>query len=149
MRTGHVFLGAVLNVSEHCLRNAPISGHLKLASPFDVLLLVDLGPRIDSKSVVGLRWGCGRDVGAVEDHLSVDRPLDKVLAPLELIRVPSLGSIKAEVDGDGMLFVGVPDVHPANMAVQACDLNVDFRVLIGDQEERSDLAHHVGRNHVD
>lgn len=81
--------------------------------------------------------------------MAVHRPGHKVTTPLERVRVPVLRRIKGQVEGDGVLLVVMPDVHPTNMVVQSSELNIDLGVLVRDQEERGDLANNVRGNHVD
>lgn len=141
-------LRAVAHVPELGRRSALLRV-LEMTSPVNVDLTVNLCPRVDRQTVVILVRRSGRNVRTVENHISIHRPGNKVLAPFERVVVPAIGSIKGQIDRNRVLFAVVPNVHPADLGVVSRKLNVDLSVLVGDQEEGGDLTDHVRSDHVD
>lgn len=140
---------SVANISEPGLGHMSVGGIHELSGPFDVDLWVDLSPRVDGQAIVGVGRIRRRNIGTVQDHVAIHGPGYKVLAPFERIRVPTLGGVKGQVDRDGVLFLIVPNVHPADSVVQSGQFNVNLGIFVGNQEERGDLTDDVGRDHVD
>lgn len=123
-----------------------LPGPLELARP---LIVRGLDPRVEYEPIGILCRIYGCDVGPPQDLLPVHGPSNEVLAPLDLVRMESFGSVKAQWDPAWTLLRPLPDIEPDHSGVYPCELDVDLRYTVHDQEEASDVTVHVGRDYVD